>query len=661
MKTGLSLQRLVVFLFIIALMPLPAIADENRNEAYELGEIVVVAPGSGPESVSTVTRISARELKDMGARTLDEGLRFVPGLMVRVGGAGTPRIDIRGLRTRHVLLLLNGIPVKNTYDDQFDPTTIPIDYIEEIKISTGATSQLYGPGGNGGVINIITKKGRTGTHGAITAEGSEVDTYLARGTVSHAGDKVNAFISASDYDRRAFKMSADFDGTADENGDNRDNSDIKRRNIFANLGYTPDENTTLGLTLNYLDGENGVPAATNYDKNDPFSRKPKFDRTDDIEGMCAQLAFNRKIGSGLGLRGWAYVNQLDAEDNRYDDAQYTTQKKKGAYSQDSTTDITGGNIQLAYEFIPAHTATLGLMMENDGWEADGFTIDKNDEKERLSTDEDLSTYSVVLEYNGRLTDRLGLILGCGQHFMDRDGGDNENAFSYSAGAWFDVVDGTRLKASHSRKVRFPSIRQLYDADTGNPDLSEENTYNNEIGVEQTLPLNSSLSITGYTIAAKDFIEKIGDDIYRNYEAYKFKGVDTVLESRAVDNLMVRLIYSYLKSKDKSPDTGRDQLQYRPEGKWSVETTYAFPFGLKAYASLLSVRDQYFYADDSPLSSEKKKLNNYTVVNLKISQLLLEDTLTLYIGADNLFDENYEQSYGLPQPGRTLYAGLDYIF
>jgi len=34
---------------------------------------------------------------------------------------------------------------------------------------------------------------------------------------------------------------------------------------------------------------------------------------------------------------------------------------------------------------------------------------------------------------------------------------------------------------------------------------------------------------------------------------------------------------------------------------------------------------------------------------------------VYAGVDNLFDEDYEESYGLPQAGRLLYTGLVYKF
>jgi outer membrane cobalamin receptor len=50
-----------------------------------------------------------------------------------------------------------------------------------------------------------------------------------------------------------------------------------------------------------------------------------------------------------------------------------------------------------------------------------------------------------------------------------------------------------------------------------------------------------------------------------------------------------------------------------------------------------------------------------VVNLKLSQPFLNDAMKVYAGVDNLFDENYEESYGFPRPGRALYCGFDYMF
>jgi outer membrane receptor protein involved in Fe transport len=71
-----------------------------------------------------------------------------------------------------------------------------------------------------------------------------------------------------------------------------------------------------------------------------------------------------------------------------------------------------------------------------------------------------------------------------------------------------------------------------------------------------------------------------------------------------------------------------------------------------------VEGQYFYDSTETL---KKELDGFTVVNLKLNQKLGASGFSLYAGADNLLDEEYEESYLLPQPGRTLYAGMEYLF
>ena len=41
--------------------------------------------------------------------------------------------------------------------------------------------------------------------------------------------------------------------------------------------------------------------------------------------------------------------------------------------------------------------------------------------------------------------------------------------------------------------------------------------------------------------------------------------------------------------------------------------------------------------------------DYVVTNLKLSQKLFKDKATVYIGADNLFNVDYEDTYGVPGP------------
>ena len=427
------------------------------------------------------------------------------------------------------------------------------------------------------------------------------------------------------------------------------------------MGYALSDQSQLGITVNYLEGDNGKPPVANHVKTDPFTKKPKYERVDDLEGALVQAALSHDPEGPLSFRVWGYYNSLSQEENRYDDDNYSTQALNGAYHQQSDTDIAGLSAQVKYQAGPDGVATLGLSAENDDWQSDGFTVNKA--KKRIAFDEnrDVQLYSIALEYERLLMDRIGIVMGYGQHFMEKDQGDSDNDFSYLVGAHFDVSDTTRLKLSHARKVRFPSIKQLYDADAGNTDLEAETTWHYEAGIEQGLPAKSTLQLTGFYIDAEDFIEKDDTDIYRNYEKYRFYGFEVAAETRFIDDLMLRISYAWLDSKDESDNAERDELQYRPEHQLTLEGRYRFDIGLTAYASVRYVADQYFYDSDGNAPLEKQKLDNFTLVNLKLSQKIGKTGAEVYVGAENLLDEDYEESYGLPQPGCTLYAGVEFRF
>jgi outer membrane cobalamin receptor len=70
-------------------------------------------------------------------------------------------------------------------------------------------------------------------------------------------------------------------------------------------------------------------------------------------------------------------------------------------------------------------------------------------------------------------------------------------------------------------------------------------------------------------------------------------------------------------------------------------------------------DQYHYSDTDPLM--QRKLNSITVVDFKLQQKLVRDQFYVYAGVNNLFDKDYEESYGFPQAGRMVYGGLKIIF
>ena len=128
-------------------------ADEmERDPILNVSEVIVVhgEKAAVTESATTHWSLNEQEIKATGAQSLDQLLKNVPGLYVRVGGQGTPRVDVRGFKARHVIYLINGVPANGAEDGQFDPSLIPSSQIGSVEVSVGPTSVLYGPGGAGG-------------------------------------------------------------------------------------------------------------------------------------------------------------------------------------------------------------------------------------------------------------------------------------------------------------------------------------------------------------------------------------------------------------------------------------------------------------------------------------------------------------------------------
>lgn len=656
-----------VLMITLASLLFPCQAHSKTNEEntgiYTLGEIVVSGEKSiGVESVGTVREITEEDIRIKNARTLDEALELLPGLDIRTGTDGVPRVALRGFRSRHVLLLVDGIPFNSTFDGQFDPSTIPVENIAKIKVSYGNHSVLYGQGGLAGVINVITKKGRKGVHGSAKAELGEKDRHLEEVTLSGAKDKWDFFLSGSSFQTDGYPLSNDFESTALENGELRENSDRKNKNMLANVGFAPNDKCQVGLVVNYLQGEYGKPPSTLAKADDPmFAKNPKYVRVEHIEGLSSQISLSADIPGPLDMRGWFFINQLDEDENRYDDEKYNTMTQKGSYTQDTRTGIYGGTLQTGLDLQSAGRFTLGLSAEKQQFETKGAIVTKkNKPPVDFDNEWDVKVYSASIEHELFKFEPLGIVLGYGHSWFKKQTGKDENDSHFLAGAHYDFSKDFRIKGSFARKIRFPSIRQLYDVDSGNPNLTAERSYNYELGLEKRLPWNTSIVLTLFRMDVAGYIEKIPPiDRFLNNDKYRFQGIELTAETRFFKKLLLRGGYTLMYTEDRSSQWDRDELQYRPEHKFSLEGKYDFDNGFSIYMNVMYVADQYYYSEVTP--TLKKELNDYALVSVKIDKALFNDRLNLYVGADNILDKDYEESFALPQAGRTVYGGAEIRF
>ena len=133
-------------------------------------DTVVITATRTPQRVDRVlaetTVISRDRIDAATGRTLAELLAQESGVQVwSNGGLGkVASVSLRGLESRHTLLLVDGVRFGSATVGNPSWDNLPLDAIERIEIVRGPLSGLYGSDAVGGVIQVFTRRGQTGFH-----------------------------------------------------------------------------------------------------------------------------------------------------------------------------------------------------------------------------------------------------------------------------------------------------------------------------------------------------------------------------------------------------------------------------------------------------------------------------------------------------------------
>ncbi len=134
------------------------LTDEELAELSEAETIEVFDERPDkPFDRDTSVRLTGEQLAARGATDLGTALSLLPDVTVRDAGRGGFNIDIRGARKGAVSVLIDGVLVTDPYYGTFDVSTIPITDIVQIRVATTPQSPIDGPGGPGGVIEVLTR------------------------------------------------------------------------------------------------------------------------------------------------------------------------------------------------------------------------------------------------------------------------------------------------------------------------------------------------------------------------------------------------------------------------------------------------------------------------------------------------------------------------
>lgn len=154
-------------------------------------------PVRASEVVAETTVLDRAAIERAQGQTLPQLLAQQAGLQLAGnGGAGkTSSVFIRGLESRHTLLLVDGVPVSSATVGTPSLDNLPLELIDRIEIVRGPMSSLYGNGAMGGVIQLFTRRAVQGLGAsAMVAAGTQHQGQGAAG-VSYGNGTFDAIAS----------------------------------------------------------------------------------------------------------------------------------------------------------------------------------------------------------------------------------------------------------------------------------------------------------------------------------------------------------------------------------------------------------------------------------------------------------------------------------
>jgi len=229
----------------------------------------------------------------------------------------------------------------------------------------------------------------------------------------------------------------------------------------------------------------------------------------------------------------------------------------------------------------------------------------------------------------------------------------ENKITYRFAGAYIFPTNTKLHISYGTGFRAPSLYQLFDITSGNPALKSEHSEGFDIGLTQWfLGKKLSFDITYFFNDIDDLIDWVWtgpgwfDGHYFNVKEAYTQGVELNFNLTPFSWWHLQLNYTWLNAKDLEKDSW---LLKRPHHRFGFNATFSL---FKRY--FLGIYGNYI---GHYLDYENKKVKSYFVVHAGL-KCKINPHISFYIRVKNLFDRDYEETYGYNALPLSAYGGAE---
>lgn len=653
-------------------------AQAEELPVYSFDEVVVTATRTEndvkkvPASTQVITQ---EDIKRGGATSVRNALSMYANIFQKskVRGGGHD-IIIRGMETKHSLVMVNGRRISNEADanglgNAMSLDRININDVEKIEIVRGPSSALYGSEAMGGVLNIITKPSKEQTLLTGLEHTSEDTSHWWHADTGRIGNfsmtldarfnKINRSMldtaTESDPYGTAQTYNASLNYYVNDHSYVNAYMDYYSQHLKTDMGtpaMKPITLTTSSGTMS-LSGQamlEGTGSKAFKQKNYGISWNGKTDKNDwQIQAYMSK--FNWSTTSNTKVLGSIPPAGMEGMFN------YLLQKQKNAYDfnhdehnmwaiegRDSLRVNDHHRVTFGMEYVKDKVAGTGLGSNGDGV----HSITENG-KTKSSSEKTLSSYAAYLQDE----------IEYGKWFIvPAIRYDHHSAYgshtSPKIGVTYNATDHFRIKANYGDGFKAPSVSQLYyDLAmkmgpnwvhlTGNPNLKPEKSKSWDLGVEAEFGKGYG-SLTYFDNDVDNLIKSIYKrkdgryDLYRyeNVNKARIKGLENTLGYRFNDTLEFKVTSTLLDAKDTS--AGKDLTQ-RARLSQIYQLIYDDHKDTGWSAVLWNQLDYKFVTGKAWESGESVK-KSYSLTNFSLTRKVNKDT-RVYGSVQNIFDKKDE--------------------
>jgi len=561
-------------------------ADEDLQQECKWlkAETYVITASKVMETIkkapASITVITEKQIRQMGAKDLSDVLRAVPGFTTFNSVGGQFLFGVRGgwrTPSNNVLIMINSHPIydASTQGALTAHDTLIIDNIKRIEFIRGTGSALYGAGAFHGVINVITKEAEDIDGFELTARGGSWDTQqynlLYGKTFSdlEVAFNLNYFKT---HGHRAF-IEEDYQTYIDSLfpppplytpaslAPGRTNGDDEQYDVALNLKFK-------GFTFDgrYFDREKELPFA-----NLPVLNEGSTKSWDDY---YLNLSYETAILEGLDLSGKVYTKRL--VDYFFDFQNFPPGSirmtptglpatwEDGILQETSgKTSRTGIEIQTTYKISDFNTIVAGATYEEQKWYDKSISANHlpspipdtliwlpsvqewpDDVVSAVMGDDQKRNFKAFfLEDIWDITDDIRLTTGVRYDRYSDFGGE----VSPRVGLTWEYMEGYDLKLLYGHAFRAPTFFEIIFSEPGS-DLDPETIDTYEVSLGADFTSSFSGRITLFYKEEEDIIWPVGPFIFANVGKVRDQGFEVEAKYDFGKGTYISGYYEYLSVK-----------------------------------------------------------------------------------------------------------------